>query len=184
MDDYIYFSFIDLCEHTLRYPCDIRIERLESIEIAYYYYQREVPQQLADETPIIITNDRRLFLRFRHIFSIEEFGLFCKKITFGESVYAAFQTLVSGQYTCARQSYSRDSYLDEDTGASISMTHDNGWKFDHLAINSSMIRSDIDAKKVTLDDDTLEWVMTLPKKIAQYLIYNHDSSSDDATTDC
>ena len=138
-NNFIYVSYADCSNQSLRNN-DIRLERFDSLEIATYYIEGELVEWLKSKDPLLITNDERLYLKFRHAYSFEEFKKFCKELPEGESILNAFEQLCQGAGNSAYKSYSTERWTDEDTGQTYSLDYDNGWKVEKIATTNSIIK--------------------------------------------
>lgn len=185
---FYYISYRDCYDLSGRSP-DIELELLQNIDDAreliaswtsdYFSWSYEYEPNVLE--PIIITNDPRLFLKYRVAFCENEFKNWCKfKVVsknnksyyfnlvsdenghsnsnnglsrgVGEEIYNQFINILNGEYDYARNSYTYDSVYDDDTGNFMGeFINNNGWETRKLDLKFS-------------EDKNIQWWLELSDK--------------------
>ena len=160
MNRLYYILYLDKGENYELISHLIFLEKLENYYIAeqyildYYKGGNFIKSfNLPSVEPILITNDARLFLKYRSVFNFEEFYQFCLNSSqnideiqklpsnlqhiastsildpfYGRQTIKYFQNIIDGVCNSANNFYKISQYIDEDTGNSYEMLGEEGWK--------------------------------------------------------
>jgi len=148
MENEYFFSYEDLAVPS-GFDYNIRLQRLSNYEIALKYYTREVNNfdgEIVELRPIILTNNKNLYLQYRHVLNEADFYLFCSnklsgyngivREDYGGEAFQHFLNIKSGKYNFAYQ-YRKFNFWDEpQTGNSYEYLDDEGWIMSNQIIDN------------------------------------------------
>lgn len=150
-----YITFRNRANNSGNYPYDIEMNRIEREEEAEEYiidYLNSIIKyddyrDLPDSQPIIITNDKALWFKYKHVLNYNEFKFYCgfyenyerlsyeaKQLVsnglagYGVRTFEYFEKLVAGKGIKAYQYFRKESFYDEDNGNKYVMETEDGWK--------------------------------------------------------
>lgn len=163
-----YITFLNRAEQSGKFPYDIQMGCLDDYDIAERYYQNQFHfsydyvhvANITNFQPILITNDSRLFLKYRFVFPEYHFKLFCNdyenfdSLTYEEkglvtrgikgehgiTTYRHFQKIVQGEGKFAYQFSEMETWHEEETGNSYTQEIHSGWKLTDTYYENEVIK--------------------------------------------
>jgi hypothetical protein len=139
MEKEYFFSYEDWAVSS-GFDYSIRLQKLSTYEVALKYYDREVKNdaEIVDLRPIILTNNKNLYLQYRHVLNENDFYLFCcnklygyngiNREDYGRATFQHFLNLKIGKYNFSYQYRKFDVWNERETGNSYEYLDDEGWK--------------------------------------------------------
>lgn len=178
MDELYYILYFDRAERSENYPHDIILKALESFDSALFEFNTNIDHHIDlqysnnfKETdyypgliPTLISNDLRLYRKYRNVFTESEFHAYCidgpKKETidrnkhlqfisdcsslggvYGEQTFAHFLRIKEGMYQEARMYVKSDYWDEEATGNRYEIEVESGWKTEKVKKTFCVIES-------------------------------------------
>jgi len=156
MKYFYYISILDKAPYTENYPHDYVIEKIKSYTLANFLieddfsdlfkYNNEYDPFI--QTPRIVTNDPRLYLKYRCVLSEEEF----KKNVFNNEIIQHVGNIISGKYNKAFMVRKYENWIDEN-GYSREWVQDAGWKTDNDCIINNELHESYKKHISSLNDE-------------------------------
>lgn len=150
-----YITFRNKANNSGNHPYDMEMNKIGDKEEAEAYIvsflnsiiSHEDYRDLPECQPIIITNDKALWFKYKHVLNYNEFKWYCgfyesyEKLPYdakqfvssglagyGVRTFEYFEKLLAGKGMKAYQYFRKESFYDEDNGNKYVIETEDGWK--------------------------------------------------------
>jgi Leucine-rich repeat (LRR) protein len=162
MDRLYYIIYEDRAIYSGKPSQDINLEKLENYDIAEHYILK-VYKYLNDRNifsappfiqPILITNDARLFLKYRNAYQHSEFHQFCMDRGNKLPAFKHYENILKGTYNSAQMYVRYANWTDEENGRTYRYEDEEGWMTSLNMNENSTLKKEINFYE--LEDNKVE----------------------------
>lgn len=209
MNSHFYIAYQTESQSFNYCPFDICLTTLASFDIAEIYISKFFQNLISENSltiqnyvePILVTNDIRLSLTYRNVFTYDEFFSYCVDCSKSESellklpfnlkyialnsklsgdngitVFNHFKNIVEGKYKTAHTYVKYDDWTDEQNGITYNYEAEEGWRTNAETTQNTMLKKefnyhDLAYGEINLSDYHFHWWHNLDNYWKEFFCY-------------